>query len=341
MQHVIYFWGIIVFQCLLMSCNATIENNNREPIPVLFDTDIGNDIDDVLTFQMLHHYENQGLISILGVTVSKSNPLAVSYADGYNRFNGKNNIPVGYVFDGPNKDDGKYLKQTLDTIIDGKKILMPKVQISEGLPAAYLLQRKLLAAQKDSSVVMIAVGPQTNICRLLESEPDEFSKLNGVDLVARKVKLLVLMGGNFDIPDKRFPEWNIIQDITSSQVVFRKWPTRIVASGFEIGQNLLFPHQHLLNDLPDAEKHPMVVSYKLFDNMPYDRQTWDLTAVLYAIEHDAGLFEISSPGTISVDEKGNTVFEASESGKHCFLLLNKEKHEQIINALVKSVTGKN
>lgn len=340
MQRLVYFLGIVVFQCLLVSCNSNVESNNREFIPVIFDTDIGNDIDDVLAFQMLHNYENKGLISIIGVTISKSNPLAVSYADGYNRFNGRDNIPVGYVFDGPNKDDGKYLRRTLDTIIDGKKILMPKVQISEALPAAYLLQRKLLATQKDSSVVLIVVGPQTNISRLLESEADEFSELNGVDLVARKVKLLVLMGGNFDTPDKKFPEWNIIQDINSSQVLFRKWPTKIVASGFEIGQNLLFPHQHLLNDLPEAEKHPMVVSYKLFENMPYDRQTWDLTAVLYAIEHNAGLFDLSSPGTISVDEKGNTVFEASDNGKHCFLLLKKEKHDQIINALVKSVTGK-
>ncbi len=338
MQRLVYFLGIIVLQCLLMSCNSNVESNNSDLIPVIFDTDIGNDIDDVLALQMLHYYENKGLISIIGVTISKSNPLSVSYADGYNRFNGRGNIPVGYVFDGPNKDDGKYLRQTLDTIIDGKKILMPKVQISEALPAAYLLQRKLLAEQKDSSVVMIVVGPQTNICRLLESKPDEFSELDGIDLVARKVKLLLLMGGNFDTPDKRFPEWNIVQDIQASQVLFDKWPTKIIASGYEIGIKLLFPHQSILYDLPDSYKHPLAVSYKLFQKMPYDRPTWDLTAVLYAIDQKSDYFNISESGNISIDEKGNSLFAPSENGKHYYLSIKDEQTPITLKALISSLT---
>ena len=38
-----------------------------EPIKVIFDTDVGNDIDDVLALQMLFNYEENGIIDILCV----------------------------------------------------------------------------------------------------------------------------------------------------------------------------------------------------------------------------------------------------------------------------------
>ncbi|MGI5975279.1 MAG: nucleoside hydrolase [Paludibacter sp.] len=333
-KSICIYFCIILFS--LVSCKSNIEKQNNLPVPVIFDTDVGNDIDDVLALQMLLNYESVGLVKILGLTVSKSNLLAPIYADGYNRFNNKNDIPIGYVYEGPNKDLGRYIKQTLDTLIDGKKILFPLITVNTQLPEAFSLQRKLLSEQEDNSVVLIAVGPHTNLRRLIESEADEFSDLNGVDLVAKKVNRLVLMGGNFDRPGNNFPEWNIVQDIRSSQILFEKWPTKIIVSGFEIGQNLLFPHQYL-SDLPQSYKHPLAVSYKLFDKMPYDRQSWDLTAVLYAVEKNADLFDMSDSGVILIDENGNSTFKPTDEGKHYYMIIRDGKHSEIINALVRSV----
>jgi len=308
--------------------------------PVIFDTDLGNDVDDILALQMLLNYHKAGEINLIGITVSKSNPYSFLYIDAYNRFNKINNIPLGYVYEGPNKDNGNYLHQTLDTVIDQKHILSSTLSVSSQIPKAFLLQRKLLAKQPDKSVVFVVVGPQTNMQRLLESGPDKYSGLNGLELVRRKVKMLVVMGGNFDVQERNFPEWNIVQDIQAAQAVFHKWPTTLVASGYEVGQKLLYPHQSILNDFNEGYKHPLVVSYKLFEKMPYDRETWDLTAVLHAIEPDAGWFDVSGAGNINIDDNGKTVFTPSANGNRYYLKNNPGRIPATLRALVHAVTGR-
>ena len=53
------------------------------------------------------------------------------------------------------------------------------------------------AAQPDGSVTISSIGLHTNLRALLQSPPDAHSTLGGVDLVARKVKALWVMGGKY------------------------------------------------------------------------------------------------------------------------------------------------
>ena len=63
---------------MLLLLSACAQQQSKEiPVPVIFDTDIGNDIDDVLALQMLFNYEKKGKVKILGITISKSNPRVV------------------------------------------------------------------------------------------------------------------------------------------------------------------------------------------------------------------------------------------------------------------------
>ena len=71
--------------CFLSACNKPTET--KIPVPVIFDTDVGNDIDDVLAMQMLFNYEKAGTIDLLGITISKSNPYSIEYIDGYCHLN--------------------------------------------------------------------------------------------------------------------------------------------------------------------------------------------------------------------------------------------------------------
>lgn len=304
--------------CFLSACNKPTET--KIPVPVIFDTDVGNDIDDVLAMQMLFNYEKAGTIDLLGITISKSNPYSIEYIDGYCRLNERGDIPLGYAYNGATPEDGGYLRQTLDTIIEGNKILYPQRSIKDNLPEGYKLLRKLLASQPDNSVVFIAVGPETNLSRLLRSEADEYSPLDGKSLVAQKVKLLSVMGGLYG-NEFDFPEWNLVQDINAAQTVFSEWPTPVIASGWELGNKLLYPHQSILNDFPNAYKHPLCVSYQIYDKMPYDRQTWDLTSVIQAIEPEKDYFELSTKGTITIDSAGHSLFNASDKGQHQYLMI--------------------
>ena len=53
-------------------------------------------------------------------------------------------------------------------------------------------------------------------------------------------------------------------------------------SGFEIGIALPFPAERIEQDFAYVQDHPVAEAYRSYMKMPYDRPTWDLTAVLYA-----------------------------------------------------------
>ena len=47
-----------------------------EPVRLVFDTDIGNDVDDVLALGMIHSLQSRGHCELLAVTVTKDNAKA-------------------------------------------------------------------------------------------------------------------------------------------------------------------------------------------------------------------------------------------------------------------------
>ena len=158
---------------------------------VIFDTDLGSDIDDVFALQMILNYAHQGKYDLLGIAISKDFPRVIDYVDGYCRLNGFDEVPLGYAYNGSdlgfNRECGKYVCATLDTIIDGKKLLPVKRTIADSIPEGYKMMRKALANRADSSVVIITVGFATNLSRLLNSQPDEFSELNGIELIKKNI----------------------------------------------------------------------------------------------------------------------------------------------------------
>lgn len=328
----------LIFALLILFTGQQIKAQN--PVSVILDTDIGNDIDDVLALQMLLNYEKEGKINLLGVTISKSNKYVVEYVDAYCRFNSREDIPIGFAYNGVNVGDGKYVPQTLKTEVDGKPVLQPKRKLeSSNIPEGYKLLRKILSEQSDNSVVLIAVGPLTNIGRLVTSEGDEYSELSGVDLMAKKVKLVSIMSGLYT--DKfDFPEWNVVNDTHAAQVLYEKCPVELVTSGWEVGNELLYPHQSILNDFGNPNKHPLTISYQLYEQMPYDRQTWDLTSVLYAIEPDSMFFTLSPRGTIWIDSVGKSIFTPVETGNQRYLIVEDHQKERALNALVRQTTKK-
>lgn len=318
------------FHCASSSAPET------KPIPVIFDTDIGNDIDDVLALQILFQYEVEKKIDLLGITISKSYPRVVEYVDGYAALNARADIPLGFAYNGVNPEPHKYVPVTLDTLVNGSPVLMPKRKLDASIPEGYLLMRKLLAGQADSSVVLIVVGPETNLSRLLESKPDEFSALSGIELVKQKVKLVSIMGGLYN-KDYDFPEWNIVQDLKAAQTVFTKCPVPIIASGFEVGTKLLYPATSILTDFKEGDSNPLVISYKVYQPMPYDRPTWDLTSVLQGVEPELGYFGLSPAGQIIVDSIGNTNFQEKAGGLHRYLKL-KNNHPLVLDSMIQKTT---
>jgi len=303
-----------------------------EPVPLLFDTDMGNDIDDALALAVIHALERRGECRLLGVTLTKDNPWAAPFVDLVNTFYGRGEIPIGVVRDGKTPADEAYIRVIAERKASGGSPLYPH-DLTDGrsAPEAVALLRKLLASQADSSVVMVQVGFSTNLARLLHSPGDDASPLGGRELVARKVRLLSIMGGAFPA---LLAEYNIKVDLAASTRLFSEWPTEVVASGFEIGQAVLYPAASIENDFRHVEHHPVADAYRAYEKMPYDRPTWDLTAVLYAVRPDRGYFNVSPRGAIRVDAAAFTRFTPEKNGKHRFLILTEEQRVRVREALV-------
>ena len=288
--------------------------------PVIFDTDIGNDVDDALALAMLHALETRGECRLIAVTITKDNPWAAPYADLVNTFYGRAHIPVGMVSHGVTPQDAPMIHvPATRRRPDGAFVYPRRLGSGAEAPEAVALLRRVLAAERDRSVVMVQVGFSTNLARLLDSDPD---------LVRRKVKLLAVMAGNFAAPK---PEYNVQQDAASAKKLFERWPTPIVASGFEIGNALLFPAAQIERMPMD---HPVAEAYRNYKPMPYDRPTWDLTAALYAVRPDARYFALSPPGRITSDAEGRTQFHPDSSGRHRYLILSDSQRSRVLEAMV-------
>lgn len=304
------------------------------PVRLIFDTDMGNDIDDALALGVIHALQSRGECELLAVTLSKDNEFAAPYVDLVNTFYGRPEIPVGVVRAGKTPEDSKYIRIPSEARGENGKQRYPHRLLSgKDSPEAVGLLRKTLAAQPDGSVVIAVVGFSTNLARLLDSAADSHSPLAGRELVTKKCRLLVMMAGMFG-GGNRQREYNVYIDLGAAKKVFAEWPTPLVTSGFEIGQAIKYPAPSIEHDFGYVPHHPLREAYELYQKMPYDRETWDLTAVLYAVRPNRGYFGLSAPGTITVDAKEITQFAPAEMGRHKFLTVTPEQIIRVKEVLV-------
>ena len=284
------------------------------PLPVIFDTDIGNDVDDCLALAILHAFQSRGEVRIAAVTITKDNVWAPRLASAINIFYGRPEIPIGVVHDGKTRDDG-YLKKAIDA---------GHHEYKDDARDAVTVLRQALLSEKDGSVVIVQVGFSTNLARLLDSP-------GGRDLAAKKVQRLVMMAGDFE---GKGPEYNVVTDIPAAQKVAREWPTPVVWSGGEVGSTIKYPAASIERDFGPPGANPVADAYRVYMKMPYDRETWDLTAAFYAVRPGDGYFTASPEGTVSVDDRGMTKFTPQAGGRHRILSVDAAQRARIREAFL-------
>ena len=307
---------------------------------IIYETDMGNDVDDALAIDMLYKFAKQGQIRFLAVMLNKEGQFPPQYIDLLNTWYGKRHIPIGVT----GRSDqsivaGNNYTQTVCERTDeqGKPLYKRSIKDYSSLLPAPKLYRKLLAKAKDHSVTIVSVGFSTNLALLLDSEADEYSTLSGRELVAKKVERLVTMAGNIGNPQHH--EYNVVNDIPACQKVFREWPTPIITSPFELGEHIKYPAHSIENDFGWTAHHPIVDSYKAYLPKIEDRPTWDLTAVLYAI-NPQDFFTLSSPGQITVTDEGSTLFKPQTDGNRYYLSVTPDQAKRILEYFITTITKK-
>jgi inosine-uridine nucleoside N-ribohydrolase len=287
---------------------------SQEPVPIIIDTDIAPDYDDVGAMAVLHSLADRGEAKILATISCNVFETTVPTLSVLNTYFKRPDIPIGVTkADQPNKD---CQQKWAEAIVKNYPHAMMK---NEDVWDAVELYRRVLSAQVDKSVTIVTIGFFTNLAKLLESKPDRYSSLYGKDLIAKKVRQLVSMAAGVGSDGKGFHEFNVLVDASSSQKVFNEWPTPILLSGFEIGFKILTGKKLIANAA--LQNSPVKEAFQIAlaaDKNTEGRHSWDQTAVLVAVlgaEPYFGIrrinFEIKDDG-ISVVVPGEKFYYLTE-----------------------------
>jgi inosine-uridine nucleoside N-ribohydrolase len=313
--------------CRLLILISIIFFSSHAPaqVKVILDTDFGGDADDLGALAMLHHMMNQGECELLAI-MSWSNETDVLPAiDGINRYYG-NVVPLGirnHEFHQEAWNYNNVLKENFPFKVDKHKV-----------PLAVELYRQILANQPDKSVKLITVGPLKNILDLIESGPDQYSSLAGLELLQLKVNEMVVMGGKFPFGEN---EWNFngnMPDVTRK--VFSQVKVPVIFLGFEIGvkiktgknfNNLDHYHPLYLGYLHFSQYAPWMKQH--FQGNILDNSSFDQTAVLYAVRGGIGRYwEKGNTGYCEIDSNGDNRWINGPGSNQSYLVL-KEKPAEI------------
>jgi inosine-uridine nucleoside N-ribohydrolase len=282
-------------------------------IPIIFDTDMGPDYDDVGAIAILHAYADSGKCTILATMASNRYEGIAAVLNVFNTYFHRPGIPIGIPDDNaPNLRDKQHWT---DSILANYPHAIKKNAEAQH---AVTLYRELLAQQPDHSVVIVTVGFQTNLAGLLRSKADDISPLDGPALIKKKVSRLVSMAGGYP----RGNEFNINRDIPSAQAVAKDWPTPIIYSGFEIGRKikcgLPLIHNAAIGHSPVKDVFRISIPQSPEDAQ--GRMSWDETAVLVAIDGNAPWYRLQH-GHITIGADGaNTWEDGNEQERQAHLV---------------------
>ena len=316
--------------CVVLSLLTIISQAQKKsvtPVPVIFDSDMGPDYDDVGAIALLHAYADSGQAKVLATIASTKYQGVAGVFNVFNTYFKRPGMPIGVP-----KGKALELKDVQHWTNSLLAKFPHKIKSNDEVPDAMDLYRKVLAAQPDKSVTIITVGFLTNLANLFQSKADQYSPLDGKTLIERKVKSLVCMAG-------RFPsghEFNVKEDAAASQVVYDNWPTPVILSGFEIGVKIKVGLPLIKND---AIKHsPVKEAFSICIPMAAEdsagRSSWDETAVLIAIKGYEPWYTLKE-GKMEVAADGRNTW--NDQGKGQFYIIEKVPHQVVQSIINKGI----
>ena len=308
----ILFFGLLILTFERCTTARTAKETNLDRAKhsyerVIFDTDAGGDVDDGGALAVLHALEKRGEIKILAMGVVIGHELAVPYVHAVNTWYGRPDLPIGCIKSKAPYSRDEYMAKIVEEY--------PYTLTQNAAPDVVKLYRKVLASQPDRSVTLIAVGPATNIVNLLNSGPDEYSSLTGVELMRRKLKFYGAGGnGNAKLP-KGQPGFNYLMDLVSASNELKMMPTEF-PTVFAGGSGVKLEVGSAYNN--SRTNHIIRRSYEeYFKGIAKDRKSWDQLRVLYACRPSARhLWDTSPAGNIEVDVEKKLITYTPEPNRN-------------------------
>lgn len=322
--------GMAVFCCCGCCGNAQksgggFMSGTKEPVKVIFDTDMYTDFDDAGALACLHALADAGECEILATVSNTRDCLSVAMCEIINSYYGRPELPVGC-----SKEIGKagasewHIKRYGATVEKYGKWV--RHRNSNDAPDANEVYRRVLASQPDGSVVICSVGFLTNMRRLLETKPDAISPLDGKSLVARKVRLWVAMACRY--PDGK--EYNSMIDHESSRIAIENWPTPVIFTDWNYGFDCFAGRaiaesgikgnpvaDVFAGNIPSRDEIKGKAAHYLRGAFGMaGRAAWDQTAVLIAVWGTEPYFNVTRGKYRMVGKDGANEWVPDEKGPH-------------------------
>lgn len=275
--------------CLLLSAQ-------QKPIPVIFDTDIGDDIDDALALALILQSPELDLRAVTTVVDDTDTRTRLAWKEL--KLYGRTDVALGTGAPEPLLDAPRNARAAQFEVLTAADEFPPAAR----KPAAQLIVETLLASRE--KITLVPVGPLTNIALALKLD----------SRIKDKIERIVLMGGAFFPPRA---EYNIVRDRVAAEIVFRSG-VPILAVGLDVTMKCKLEGADL-DRMRQASNPATQFLVRLIGLWQKDQSTakyptlHDPLAVAAAVR--SGLIETQS-GTVSVETAspltyGTTVFKAA------------------------------
>lgn len=187
-------------------------------VPVIFDTDIGSDIDDAVA---LAYLLRQPRCELLGITcASGSQQDRARLADAVCRAAGRDDMPIHC---GPEPSLLRGVKQPEAR----QAAALPNWPHRESFPPSTAVEwMRRTIRDRPGEITLLSVGPMTNIGLLFATDPE----------IPALLADYVLMGGRF-LPTEAtagYAEWNILCDPEAAAIGFDRGPNGMRAVGLDV-----------------------------------------------------------------------------------------------------------
>ena len=143
-------------------------------VPIILDTDIGPDYDDVGALAVLHALADSGRVRLLATVASNKYPNIGPVLSVLNTYFGRPDLPIGVPKGAAVAEADR--QHWSDTLVARYP---HRVRSNAAVPDPVQVYRRVLAAQPDTSVTIVTIGFLTNLVGLLASSPDAYSPLAG------------------------------------------------------------------------------------------------------------------------------------------------------------------
>jgi hypothetical protein len=315
LNRIAFFLAVI----LLVNMPGTLLSQpaplKKATVRIIFDTDMHTDCDDAGAMAVLHALQDNGECEILAMMCSTIDPFSAPAIDAINTYYQHPGIPIGI-----RKGKGVLRKSAYTQGIASEF----RHDFNAGTaPEAVSLYRRILEEQPDQSVVIVTVGYLTNISELLQL-PADAQHPGGMELVKRKVKKWVCMGGNFignpPKDDLKLSNVNFVYDSSAAYYAVHHWPTELVfagrevcsvPSGLAIGESLSQTPPH----------NPVRRAYELyFGGRAKNRHVADLATVLYAVRGLQDYWDIQTKGYMDLHTDMTFEWKFDKDSNQAYLL---------------------